>query len=236
MNFAASGPTTSILPSVEASNRPAALRTVTHSRLTAACMSSPALREIPGALPLADILEHRAVRLRPGMDRRCGASDRTAARAHGRRSRRRSPAYRARGRWSARPRGISLPSVSAAIARPCMLDVLPWSVAMPLVVKRLTCSIERMPSRTARRMSLAVTSFWKSTKALTVVSGAGARRRAQHAAGPAFAGVDLRLGAPWPLCRPPPSPPSRRPHRPRRSIAARPSVPLQAPTETQSCA
>ena len=42
MNFAASGPTTSILPSVEASNRPAALRTVTHSRLTAACMSSPA--------------------------------------------------------------------------------------------------------------------------------------------------------------------------------------------------
>ncbi len=41
MNFAASGPTTSILPSVEASNRPAVLRTVTHSRLTAACMSSP---------------------------------------------------------------------------------------------------------------------------------------------------------------------------------------------------
>jgi hypothetical protein len=30
-----------------------------------------------------------------------------------------------------------------------MFDVLPWSVAMPLVVKRLTCSIERMPSRTA---------------------------------------------------------------------------------------
>ena len=51
-----------------------------------------------------------------------------------------------------------------------MFDVLPWSVAMPLVVKRLTCSIERMPSRTARRMSLAVTSFWKSTNALTVVS------------------------------------------------------------------
>ena len=51
-----------------------------------------------------------------------------------------------------------------------MFDVLPWSVAMPLVVKRLTCSIERMPSRTASLMSLAVTSFWKSTKALTVVS------------------------------------------------------------------
>ena len=51
-----------------------------------------------------------------------------------------------------------------------MLEVLPWSVAMPLVVKRLTCSIERMPSCTAWRMSLAVTSFWKSTKALTVVS------------------------------------------------------------------
>ncbi len=41
MNLAASGPTTSILPSVEASNRPALSRTVTHSRLTAACMSSP---------------------------------------------------------------------------------------------------------------------------------------------------------------------------------------------------
>ena len=41
------------------------------------------LREIPGALPLADILEHGAVRFRPGMRSACGASGRTAARAHG---------------------------------------------------------------------------------------------------------------------------------------------------------
>ncbi|MOA17223.1 hypothetical protein D3C78_1374730 [compost metagenome] len=41
-NFAASGPTTSILPSVEASNTPTLSRTVLHSRLIASCMSSPA--------------------------------------------------------------------------------------------------------------------------------------------------------------------------------------------------
>ncbi len=40
-----------------------------------------------------------------------------------------------------------------------MFEVLPWSVAMPVVVYRLTCSIEWKPSRTASLMSLAVTSF-----------------------------------------------------------------------------
>ena len=42
MNSAASAPTTSILPSVDASKMPQALRMARHSRATAACMSSPA--------------------------------------------------------------------------------------------------------------------------------------------------------------------------------------------------
>ena len=45
-----------------------------HSRCTAACMSSPRLREVARALPVADILEHRALRRRPGVARR--AADR----------------------------------------------------------------------------------------------------------------------------------------------------------------
>ena len=40
-NSAASLPTTSILPSVEASKMPTPARTALHSRATAACMSSP---------------------------------------------------------------------------------------------------------------------------------------------------------------------------------------------------
>ena len=42
-NVAASGPTTSILPRVEASNIPTDARVAVHSRATAACMSSPVL-------------------------------------------------------------------------------------------------------------------------------------------------------------------------------------------------
>ena len=83
MNSAASGPTTSILPSVEASNRPAAWRTVRAFAVDRGMHVLAGLREIPGALPLADILEHRAVRLGPGMDRRSGASGRTARRGRG---------------------------------------------------------------------------------------------------------------------------------------------------------
>ena len=87
-----------------------------------------------------------------------------------------------------------------------MFDVLPWSVAMPVVVKRLTCSIERMPSRTASRMSLAVTSFWKSTKALTMSSGPAPGAAAGHAAGPRAGRLALdrpgRRGAVRPACGP----------------------------------
>jgi hypothetical protein len=70
MNSAASGPTTSILPSVEASkmptdgaHRPAFARHGGVHVLAAA-------REIARALPLADVLEHRALLLRPFVDRR----------------------------------------------------------------------------------------------------------------------------------------------------------------------
>ena len=171
MNFAASGPTTSILPSVEASNNPAALRTVTHSRLTAACISSPALGKYQARFhwptssntaPCASAQGWIAVR-RVGSNSGPRAWLTIAPKVTGVK----------RGRKVVSPTsGMSLPSASAAMANPCKLEVLPWSVAMPFVVKRLTCSIERMPSFTAWRMSLAVTSFWKSTKAFTVVSGA----------------------------------------------------------------
>ena len=108
------GPTTSILPSVEASRMPTVVRTARHSRATAACMSSPALREVPGALPLADVLEDRAVRRVPVVHRRARGRDRTARRrcAAGERAEGR-PACRAGGRSWCRPAAIALPSASA---------------------------------------------------------------------------------------------------------------------------
>ena len=60
------------------------------------------------------------------------------------------------------------------------------------------CSIERMPSCTAKLMSLAQTSFWKSTKALARRSArtAAARRacRAERAEDASLDGVGPRLG------------------------------------------
>ena len=82
----------------------------------------------------ADILEGRALRLRPAVDRRACGGDRTARRARGRRARRRSPAYRAAGRWSGPTSGIVLSSAPASRPSAFMLEVLPWSVAMPVVV------------------------------------------------------------------------------------------------------
>ncbi len=64
-NVAASGPTTSILPSVEASNMPTArahgAAFARHRRVHVFAGS----REVARALPLADVLEHRAVPLAP---------------------------------------------------------------------------------------------------------------------------------------------------------------------------
>ena len=116
-----------------------------------------------------------------------------------------------------------------------MFDVLPWSVAMPLVVKRLTCSIERMPSRTASLMSLAVTSFWKSTKAFTVVS-APAPGAAPTMPPDQLSDVSALILAPLPDL-PPASFAAFSPAANASAIvSARPSVPFDAPTETQSCA
>ena len=66
-----------------------------------------------------------------------------------------------------------LPSPAAISASPLMLEVLPWSVAMPSVVQRLRCSTECIPSRRASAISDAVTSFWKSTNALPRPAGGG---------------------------------------------------------------
>ena len=59
-NSTASGPWTSILPSVEASIFATDSRAAAHSRRTAASMSSPVAREEAWPLPLADVLEHGA--------------------------------------------------------------------------------------------------------------------------------------------------------------------------------
>ena len=82
------------------------------------------LREIPGALPLADILEHRTLRLGPRMDRvlRVGSNS-GRARMAGDRAEGHRRVGRAEGGQA--DLGIGLPSVSAAIARPFMLEVLP---------------------------------------------------------------------------------------------------------------
>ena len=70
MNSAASGPTTSILPSVEASKMPTALRARPAFARDRRVHVLAGLREVPGALPQADILEHRALRRGPVVDRR----------------------------------------------------------------------------------------------------------------------------------------------------------------------
>ena len=52
----------------------------------------------------------------------------------------------------------------------CMLDNLPWSVAIPVVVYRFTWSIDLKPSLSASFISFAVESFWKSIKDLHLPS------------------------------------------------------------------
>ena len=91
-------------------------------------------REVAGALPQADILEHRAVRRGPVVDRRPAhrieqlAAARAGERAEGHRRVGRAEGGRA-------DLGIGLPQrVGRQIARAFMFDVLPWSVAMPVVV------------------------------------------------------------------------------------------------------
>ena len=92
-----------------------------------------------------------------------------------------------------------------------MLEVLPWSVAMPLVVKRLTCSIERMPSRTACADILGGDVVLEIDERLDRRVGTGAGGSAQHAARPALRGSSPRRCALRRFARRPPSAASRRP-------------------------
>ena len=88
MKVAASRPTTSILPSVEASKIPQAVRTARHSRATAACMSR---RRAGSSAPASRARRPRTPRPRlgPAVNRRVCAPGRTAAA--------RRPAKRAEG-------------------------------------------------------------------------------------------------------------------------------------------
>src|SRR5215203_950653 len=47
-------------------------------------------------------------------------------------------------------RGRALLRLSATIASALRFDVFPWSVPIPAVVYRFTCSIERKPSRLSK--------------------------------------------------------------------------------------
>ena len=93
-----------------------------------------ALREVPGAAPERDRLEDRAVGLGPGVDRRLARHlERLPLVVAGEGAEGRRRVGRAEG-GQADLRRRRLPSASAAIIRPLMFDILPWSVAMPLVV------------------------------------------------------------------------------------------------------
>ncbi len=92
------------------------------------------LRIVPGAVPLADAAR-TARRARHAIDASasCG-SGRGSRLVRARRTRRRSPACRAGGRWWCRLPGSRRCCRPAMIASALTLLVLPWSVAMPIVV------------------------------------------------------------------------------------------------------
>ena len=164
----------------------------THSRSTAACMSSPALREIPGALPLADILEHGALRFGPGMDRRLArrVEQRPARmaddRAEGHRRIGRAEGGQADlGDRLAQRLGGNRQAVHvgglALVGRHAVggeaLDML----------DRAHAFMHRLADILGGDVVLEI------DKGLDRRVRPGAGRRAQHAARPAFRGIDLRL-------------------------------------------
>ena len=134
MNSAASGPTTSILPSVEASNRPTLARTARHSRATAACMSSPAAgntRRASTGPTSSNTAPWLAAQSWMGV-RRIGI-EQLAARMAGESAEGHRRVGRAeRGETHLRDRLVQHAGGDGRGA--FMFEVLPWSVAMPVVV------------------------------------------------------------------------------------------------------
>ena len=122
------------MPSVEASRMPTLVRAAATSRATAAAMSSPGARVVPGPLPLADVLEHGAVRLVPGVHRRAPhrVEQRAAVAPDDR-----AEGHRRIGRAEGRDADLgdrSGRSIAATMPSALTLLVLPWSVPMPVVV------------------------------------------------------------------------------------------------------
>ena len=94
----------------------------------------PGVRVVPRALPLADVLELRAGRDVPVVDRRWCARGRRGRRAPVRPARRTRPACRAAGTWSSRGPRRAGRSSSAVMPEAITPEVLPWSCAVPIVV------------------------------------------------------------------------------------------------------
>ena len=76
------------------------------------------------------------------------------------------------------------PSSSAVIPEAMTPEVLPWSCAVPMVVYRLMCSMERRPAPTARAMSATVASRCRSTNCVapSAAVGSGTRHSTSGAA------------------------------------------------------
>ena len=163
-NAGASGPWTSILPSVEPSMKATFVRAALHSRATAACHVLARLRVVPRPFPLPDVLELGAVGARASRAHRWCAPGRTGRRAPGRPAWRTRSACTAAGRWWCRARPARRRARGATTAVVSSPDVLPWSWAVPAVVYRLTCSTEASPAPVARTTSATVTSRCTSTK------------------------------------------------------------------------
>ena len=111
----------------------AAGRTARHSRADRRMHVLAGLREVAGALPLADVLEHGAVRHGPARGSACAGPDRTAPPAAGQRAEGDRRIGHAERRESDLRRSACR-APAATIPRAFILDVLPWSVAMPVVV------------------------------------------------------------------------------------------------------
>ena len=120
--------------------KPTESRTAAHSRSTAASMSSPGLRVVPGPLPLPDVLEQGALGDVPGVDGGdAGGVEQLAALAsgQGREGHRGERRPVGGGADLADAAGSASPACRRAAAMTPMAltpEVLPWSLAVLMEV------------------------------------------------------------------------------------------------------
>src|SRR6266511_4187406 len=154
-NTGASAPTTSILPSVEASIIPTPVRTAAHSRRTASHIDSPSRGKYRGRFhwPTSSNTAPRSTCAA------CIGVRRTASN----RAPRKGPASTWYGTGDHGGRALVGPCAPAPAPRSWLTtsaasvpDARPWSTAVPMVVWRLTCSTLRRPVPSAAATSATV--------------------------------------------------------------------------------